>query len=353
MKENHHYVSQFYLRNFSCNGTSIGSFMHDANRYVGYANIKRQAYKKHLYGKSEAIENALMALEYKVSITINEIIKTLKVPSKNTDQYNELLMFILLSESRVIKEAESSNVMVDKILKLMMQMDPKFNMTSEEMDSFTIGSDVPNALIMKTAVESFPALLDLEPVLLKSNCDKQFITSDCPMTKYNYLSVSRNYFMRGYGLNSAGLQIFFPLTPKITLMLYDSEVYKLKNEVNNIILLNRSLDICALNKLTFLDSHRFIYFNSLIKETEIIRDFGNLKPTFNTDKNYSECDANDGKGGMIIGFHGNRTEDKIRMKFIEIKKKYKTCELPSHMGGLQRAESVFMANVIKQIQNIR
>ncbi len=78
MKNNHHYVPQFYLRNFSHNKKNISMYLKSSRKFIEMANIKGQAYKQHLYGETEDLENTLMTIEHKASIVINKIINELQ-----------------------------------------------------------------------------------------------------------------------------------------------------------------------------------------------------------------------------------------------------------------------------------
>lgn len=82
MKENHHYVSQFYLRFFSWNNQNIVTYKIDDKKYIPVANIKGQAIKKKLYGETEDIENALMKIEYNATNVLREVLRINKLPNK-------------------------------------------------------------------------------------------------------------------------------------------------------------------------------------------------------------------------------------------------------------------------------
>lgn len=336
MKENHHYVPQFYLRYFSNNNRNINTYINKKCKYISNANIRKQGSKKKMYGDTEEIENMLMQIEYKASIILNNIRQNLWVPSKDSDRYHELLLFIMLSISRVTKEAENSEATIDKIAKIMIKMDPKIDISEDEFETFKVGYDVPSALPMETAAVSYPAILDLKPILIINNSDREFITSDSPVTKYNFHVVKRKYHMRGYGLSSRGLQIFYPITPKLLLMLYDSEVYDLIGESGGKVVVNRGKDIDEINKLTFLDSYDFLYFSSKIKESYINRITKGLKPTFSIENNVIEFGSDKEK---LIGVQPPDTRYPINIRFIKIRSKYMTCQLPLHMAGLMRPES--------------
>lgn len=52
----HHYVPQFYLRRFSPDQSSVGTFI-APDRFVDCASIKGQAQRRHLYGRTPELRN--------------------------------------------------------------------------------------------------------------------------------------------------------------------------------------------------------------------------------------------------------------------------------------------------------
>ena len=60
-----HYVSQFYLKNFSIhlNRKSIGIFNVQREKYIPQASLRGQAYQDYFYGKDGSTENALSSIE--------------------------------------------------------------------------------------------------------------------------------------------------------------------------------------------------------------------------------------------------------------------------------------------------
>jgi len=55
MKNNQHFVPQFYLRIFSGGERRIGLYGVDSGLLVPLASIKHQCYRHHFYGKNERI----------------------------------------------------------------------------------------------------------------------------------------------------------------------------------------------------------------------------------------------------------------------------------------------------------
>ena len=97
---------------------------------------------------------------------------------------------------------------------------------------------------MPTGVE---VMQDLTPVLIINSSSKGFITSDCPMMKYNPLFVKRRYH-RNSGLGQVGAQVLLPLSLDLCLFFYDSAVYDVKVK-DHLLSLNSPDQIIKLNTL--------------------------------------------------------------------------------------------------------
>lgn len=259
-KKKHHYVPQFYLKLFSNNEKSVGMFTNKSKHYIADASIKTQAYEDYLYGKTDEIENELMRIEGEVATTIKNILKTKSFPKKDSEEYYTFLLFLTLSEARVSRAGESSNSQLKKFIAETLTISPNCEYTKDELDKANFEYTVPNLLPMKVAAKTYLMLLDLKPVLIKSNCDRQFITSDNPIIRYNYFYVVRNYQLRGYGLGTRGFQVILPISPKYAIMLYDSKVYDVNNLNQGIIHLSKGKNIDELNRLIYLNSYLYIFF---------------------------------------------------------------------------------------------
>lgn len=347
-KKSNHYVPQFYLKNFSNNKKSVGSYMRQYKKYIKEASIKKQACKDYLYGEDGRLENYLMELEKKWSKIITNIIND-KIKPKRKEDYLDLLMFILVSEARNLKTAETITNQVDFLCKKILEEDPQFEMSDEELKNMIIAPKVPNSLAIESAIKGSLYLLDLNFTILINKTDRKFITTDNPMVKYNQFYIHRNYD-RGYGIANVGLQIFMPISPKLCICLYDSKVYNCNlNQDGNIDII-RSKQIDEINKIIYLNSYKTIYFNDIVKKGYIESiDNSVLKYANEEQMEVGEFDSNI---GPIIRFSNKKVTYKMKLPIFTIKKDFITLQLPEHMAGPQRE----WVDVVKDIdfdKNIR
>jgi len=331
-KKSHHYIPQFLLKNFSENKKSVGMFINDNSKFIKHASIKDQACKDYLYGKDKNIEDMLMEIEAEASGVIRKIIESLALPKYNSEEYHLLMLFMLISEARVQKQADSNNNYATEQMKIIGKMykeHGRLDVPDEVIDNLKVTFNIPNLLSMQIATKLYPILLDLKSVILISDNDRSFITSDRPIIRYNYMYVKRNYQIRGYGLGNMGIQIFTPISPKYCIYLYDDVMYNSKVEKNKIIL-SKGSHVDELNKLFYLNSYKYLFFSENIMESYLRRLIVNLKHDNRLDKEVIQFGSTSNK---LIMHQSNFVKDYIKMPFLEINPKFINMPLPPHMAG--------------------
>ena len=330
-KVSHHYVPRFYLKNFSNDKKSIGLYLVNHKKYVETASIKNQACKDNLYGEDGRLETALSQMERMSCATIKKIIGSCTLPPKNTPEYDLILIFMLVSETRTLKTAESMTHLFNHQLKSIAQVDKRVNFTEDQIRNLEFSLDIPNLPSMQVALEIYPVLKDLKPLLLISKNDRQFITSDNPLVKYNQLYVERDYTLRGYGLINMGLQLFLPISPKLCICILDDKVYDYgSTDDRGNIVITKGKQVDELNELFYLNSFNALYFNDTVNEKYIKRIESKTQHTGAEIE--KEVNTFYNTNGQLIAYSPRKVTEKIKLPFNVYREYYKY-PLPSHMGG--------------------
>lgn len=337
-KVSHHYVPQFYLKNFSVNKKSIGLYNLKNRLHIENASIKKQACKDHLYGKEDTLENLFMDIENHASTIIKSIIRTHKLPHPESEDYDLLLFFLLLSEARNLKNADSVDNIVDVTSKLMLSMDKSGNIPSDMIDNFKVSLDIPNLLSLGAVAKSYRIIFDLKCTLLINKSDKQFITSDNPLVRYNQMYVVRRYKLRGYGLGSVGLQLFFPISPNICICLFDSNLYDYVPDSQGNIIINKGKHVDELNKLIYLNSYQSIFFNNFL-QAQYVQRIVSTKHTTNNVNDEVTILGEEGKNQLLV-ISSRQVNEKINLPMFRIKQTFLKMPLPAHMGGPVRPYAI-------------
>lgn len=331
-KVSHHYVPQFYLKNFSTNRKSIGLYILERCKYIQEASIKTQACKDHLYGEDSSIEDMFMELESHAALILREIINTHQIPDQSSPEYEALLFFILISEGRNLKNADSVDNLTDFSAKLMMKMDRNYYFSDEEIEGIKISMNIPNLLSLQAIAKSYPILFDLKCKLIVSKCDRQFITSDNPLVRYNQMYSARKYMLRGYGLGNMGLQMFFPISPKLCICIFDNVMYEFEESVHGNIEVNKGKQIDEINKLIYLNSYKSVYFNDTVKPQYIQRIVSSHRHTTAEISKEISTFGPEGQNQLMI-VSPRRVKEKINLAMFKIRRDFINMPLPSHMAG--------------------
>ncbi len=257
----HHYVPKFYLKRFTPNERLINIYNLKARRKIIGASLSDQCYKDYMYGKDGQTENALCLIEGETSKLLKQIDQIISLPKPLTEQHLTMLLHILIQHGRTKYATEELDEITDKMTKetwgeyFKEQHDidiNKFKITMKDSARFSV----------QMSMRMYPLLMDLHYKLLVNQTDVEFIASDNPVVHYNQLFNFRRV-LGSAGTASKGLQIFLPLDPWKTLVLYDPAVYRVGGNWVAIPVTNpqdvyelNTLQVCsALDNVYFQDEH--------------------------------------------------------------------------------------------------
>ncbi|MFC0523287.1 DUF4238 domain-containing protein [Pontibacillus salicampi] len=351
-KGRQHYVPKFYLRNFSETDKSISTLSIDNSKYIGTASIKDMCQKNNFYGEDKVIENFLdVDIERQASKIIREIDETNKFPSPEhePENYHHMVAFLLVSEGRNLKNANSTERMTDFVAKTMIKEHPDYKHL--DTNSFDVKIKEPANQGIGIALESVPMVLDLKPLIIVHKTPRKFITSDNPLVRYNSFYIGRNYQDRGFGYITRGLQLFFPITPHKCILLYDSVAYNIPGAEEGALTLHRARDVDRLNELFYLNAYNNVFLNQRVKEDYIKKmHYKNRKTSKmgELDREIGSFTSTDSSDGKLIHISPNRVTKKITLDWIKDSETAKQLSLPPHMGGLQRTESPFIRDLLRK-----
>lgn len=345
-KKNQHYIPKFYLRKFSVenNEKQIGVFNIDNKIFIQRGKLKSQGSKNFFYGQDGKIEDHLSDIEGHLATTLKDLIADKNIPSKLSHSHINLLLFIVLTDLRNPVRISLMLNTFDQVRNHIQTLDPntnpdKFvpNLTHEEAVKMSLGN----------IMEVLPEIMDLEYKILYNTTNKPFITSDFPIVKYNqYLELKKWIGTKsGYGLD--GLQIFIPITPDLSLVFFDSAIYKVGDKKQKIIEITIDKDVDNLNILQFVNCLGTIYFNEKANEN-YIRHLDSLATKFtraNSAKTslsylYKEGVDTDslieaGKPNLIV-MGSTDVETKLKLSFMKVHSKGQAKKLNKSMGQIRK-----------------
>lgn len=265
---NHHFVPKFYLRYFSLDGNKkqIGVFNMAAAQFIKSAALRFQAYKVNFYGKDGEIEDGLGEIEDKSATLFTKIIEQKRLPHFKSPDHDLMLLFIVVTRNRNPIAAQRFNEAIDQQLKLIFNnFDPPLDKDLHFAHRHAVD------ISLSGAFQQAHVCSDLGYKLIMNESTVPFISSDNPVILYNQYLEKSDYPLGATGYATAGIQIIFPLNPKILIFLYDKSIYKVGNRNQSNIIIQRSEEIEQLNLLQLLNCIENIYFNHQINKEQIMK----------------------------------------------------------------------------------
>lgn len=334
--KNQHYVPQFYLRNFSVNGKTIGAYITDKDRNIPQAPIKHQASADYFYSENMKIEGALSDMEGLASAIIDELISAPKLKLTRENAYT-LYAFTMIQLGRTLAQANLIQENYNKMAKMMLRkiVEAKRQsadaeevslITDEVLDNFEVNVNQPGLQALGTQAQIVNMCIDLKFKVLINNTDVAFLTSDNPVCMYN------SFFERlsniNFALASRGLFLYFPLSDKIAVMFYDDRCYKMGDKKKTYVEINQKEDVREINKLTACNSNKVIYFKEGSISRADVENVAKLAAKYKVVERVQTFEGFKSETSEIVGAQHISMFCKLRLSFMkELSScKYKTKE---------------------------
>lgn len=317
-KRRQHYVPKFYLRNFSKNKKSVGIYLFKENKIIEHGSINDNLWKEYFYGEDAVVENKLAEYEGRWKDIISAIIETERLPDTNSDLV-WLRYFMLISSARTLKRGNQINDDYTSLIKKLLEMEePELfeRVMSAGEDGFSVKMNYPTLPFINAAQQCLPIVIDLKLDLLINRSAIDYVTSDNPTVFYNQLFQEKN-LSRGFGWGEYGIQFIIPISPRIAICMYDSEVYDMKekifysnstiNKLNEFFLNNSDeLIVFMYDGDDEAKNEKTRYINSLVKRR--------IRPTVQ-DEN---CNMISFSNKQVVGRHDLSDIFEINQKFKEM-----------------------------------
>lgn len=258
----HHYVPVFYLKLFSPDEKNINLFNIKSEKSIFRVPLRYQCYRDYFYGKSGDAEKALGRIESIAAVSINRMIDTSTIPKPSNYDFGNILIFLLLQSLRTAYQSDAINEMSDRLIKYVLGPQIESKIPDVDLSEIRIGIKDASNLGVHTALASYTMLIDLVWVIARTEVDGEFITSDTPSIFLNpFLGESNG--MSNAGITSKGLVIICPLTPHLSLILFDRDVYRLNGvaSTDQMVIASRD-DVDQLNVLQTANSYENFYYCS-------------------------------------------------------------------------------------------
>jgi hypothetical protein len=262
----HHYVPQLYLRRFSNDEKSVPTFIIKSLKVIPNAPIKSQCYRDYFYGNEPDFEHVLGIAEGRASTIFKEIAENNRLPTDPAMMF-DLLLYVLAQNGRTSKEVERLNDMTNQYVKHIMR--PWMEERGVDPDVVDVGIRDAARFSTAMALSLYPLLLDLDARLLLNDTAEDFIVGDDPVVEYNQFMTFRQY-ASNHGYASKGLQLFFPIDHRRTIMYFDGDTYGLPGQHNSTVVLPDQRDVYGLNILQMCSAENTVYFKNINQDVAAI-----------------------------------------------------------------------------------
>lgn len=254
--KSHHYVPRFYLRNFSQSGKSVDLFNIASQRLIRNAPIKGQCCRDYFYGKDLENERSLSTVEGQVADLLRLISEQTRLPHQFTAGHLLLCFHVATQAYRTQYAADTLNEITNGMMREVIKHDKR--VTPEMLAQVKFEYEDPALISIAHAAQVFPLLMDLECAALLAPRGTEFITSDNPVVMYNQFMLWRADGSNT-GIASKGLQIFFPIWPFLTLVMYDRDVYHFGATRSTPVHVASAEDVHELNMLQAASASENVY----------------------------------------------------------------------------------------------
>ena len=274
----HHYVPQFYLRNFASGDKRIHGYNLERSLLFMHASLRDQCCKRNFYGSNE-LETALGQLETKAALALRPILAEDVLPQYRSAEHKALSEFVALQGLRTWEMVQRFTALGEK-MRLQLGQSPS---NWEAFNKNPSGPRPPIVSLLRLLPGVARVISAMRMHLVVSPRAPVFVTSDNPILRYNQLYETVRH--RGTnGFATEGLQIFLPLSPRHYLVLYDASVYvgPALTRVPGVTQITKE-DEGLLNLIQLVSATRNIYFSHAHHMRTIEREIPRARRLRNTD----------------------------------------------------------------------
>ncbi|MBA7652305.1 hypothetical protein ES703_60135 [subsurface metagenome] len=300
MKKKQHYVPQFYLKNFAIHKKSgeysIRCYNKKRDKWYN-SNITQVAMERYFYDKRDppVIENYFSQLEGQHATVYHKIVDDQTIKNLTNDDKLSMAEYIFTQNERT-RSTRIRNIQIVKIVYKNLERQgklPPYEKLDDRYKKWLLESRgaMGQFNIMFNPIEDEQGNLQepkeiveiiskLDWILVKNNLKLEFYTSDHPVMVWNP-PPSEDGVIQGYGVqsyNADGVEIYFPLTPRLCLVLFDGKVSEYKDFRLTKEVIQEELDwintqiIAMAHRTVFTKNNDFQFVRKRIKDVPELKD---------------------------------------------------------------------------------
>lgn len=260
--KNQHYVPRAHLRPFTWNeeGKAINLVLFENGKSISCAPVKNQCSRSYFYGRDLKLENALSQVEGLYASALREI--NVAKSKANLLKFLRDISYLqcMRTELAIKRHQYAHDGFADMV----------FPGEERALYADSLSSEDVAALHLKIWAKTRDRIGDLRPILVRNRTSVDFVTSSDPSSFLNKF-YNQRMAETSFGMLSSGLIIVMPLTPKLSIMSYDSKVYRIDGLMDDMVNVDSVDDIDAFNQFHMIKMSKAIYFKEWKDRDAIIQ----------------------------------------------------------------------------------
>ena len=354
-KKNHHYVPRLILRKFSTDERRISLVVLSSGKRVDGASLGDQCCEDNFYAYRAGLEEAWGKVEGDFAQVLGDLGRD-HLEGLTDPDILQVILYVHFQQFRTMGAATDVDTFFDSFARRVFSKHAQKQ--GIDLELVRINARNPQQESLEQALKMTPLLLDLDAKFLISDKRLGFVISDDPVVSYNQWVEHEPHLRQwpgGWGVAIKGLQLFLPVSPRVTLCVYDPSTYQCGSPARRTTQL-AIRDIQRLNDLQAVHANECLYFNADLTPREELqrlqseweKHLGWRKPTF-----IESPAIRDGKPSQFIGSFPGAMRLGIKlgcMRVTETKsyEEYNLAGLPVRSGELvslfERGKSIFDKN---------
>jgi hypothetical protein len=325
-------VPQFLLEGFKTDGGGISKInVFDILRNSLRANqaIKEVFSQNYFYDKDNQIERFICD---QIETPASKIIINFRKGDYSLLNRGgtELIKFICCQDSRTVEARQDALNFINAHMQGIFADIARFNdldiNSAKKLKMVPKNKDAMRSFTAERALDGVinsKGMEDLRFHLLENESDTEFVITDHPVSRYNWLYRDVNDTRVG-SLLARGVQLFLPVSKRHYLCAYDPKVYKYGKKDSYISIIKDDRDVSWLNQLQVRNANSFVGFSGVKMKNyalDLIKKFKGKKIYRRNGEHLYEEEMSDGK--IKTGYMVYTTQVKLYEKpnFFKILKK--------------------------------
>ena len=267
-----HYVPRLYLKNFSIQkGKEYVIFCFDKTDLRQFqVNIKNIGCEK--YFQNQSLENELNKLETEFNNVYKKLIVSRSLLCLSWKEKETLATFVAVQDLRTREQREVIRSLGKEVKKWLSDKPLSKDLEEQVMTADT--EETARSIHLKLVAETLSGknklpeiILGMKWMLFENNTKVPLWTSDHPINRFNPIDQSP---FGNLGLESEGIQVFFPLNPTLGIMFCDPVEYGLSPErvscIKDHIIFCNTLQVMSSTRHVFSAKNDFFLAKKWLKE---------------------------------------------------------------------------------------